>query len=250
MQTSAILELNLQSLVRNCCAKNVWKNSPLANMQSIQSCQVVHEWGRDVLWSKKETIPRSCPFGIRKVTNVPPKFGSLFSNHSRVVPSLMQGFLPAFSDLPPNVFFRCAASCVAPSGPTAKNTCRSGCIWTAWLPCVCGSAWSARHCGRTATRSLPTNTCTASHLCVSAGVPLGGSSWCTPSGTRWTDSGESSSCSPVNLPHQSHKLHHLPRPLSSLGAPGPPLTVQRSGRPSWPLISMLKCRPLKLSKSG
>lgn len=43
-------------------------------------------------------------------------------------------------------------------------TCHSGCIWKVLLLCVFWSASSVRRSERSATRSHPMNTCTASHL--------------------------------------------------------------------------------------
>lgn len=59
---------------------------------------------------------------------------------------------------------RRGASCAVPGGRSGWSSARSGCTWTAWRPCACGSGASARRNGRTATRNPPRSICTASHL--------------------------------------------------------------------------------------
>lgn len=83
--------------------------------------------------------------------------------------------------------FRCVASCEEPDDQNERNTCHSGCIWRVSLQCVFWSALSVHHFERSTTRSRPTNTCTASHRCVSVDALSGESSWCTPSCNRWSN---------------------------------------------------------------
>lgn len=57
-----------------------------------------------------------------------------------------------------------ASSCGAPGGRSGRSCgCRRR-TGRAWPPCASGSGASAHRSARTASRSLPTCTCTASHL--------------------------------------------------------------------------------------
>lgn len=77
----------------------------------------------------------------------------------------------------------------APGGRSARSSARSGGSGTASRRCACGSAASARPTGRSATRSPPRSTCTASRQYECACAPSDESSWCRPCRKMGTRSG-------------------------------------------------------------